>query len=177
MKIKELRQIIREEIKSVLSENQPAPAPAKPREAPDREVAEPGTKPGKEEKRRKLGNPNVKPAPKAKTKATLKEADMISKITQRFKKLKKKPLGEIKVKDPMLLGKVKNAIEDYVKAENSVKRGWDVTGNQDPEKVKAEEIMDKAMGIIKNSGLPKEQIIQLFSETRKKIKKQKRNNG
>ena len=81
MKIKDLRQIIREEIKSVLSENQPAPA--KPRETPGREVAEPGTKPGKEEKRRKLGNPNVKPAPKAK--ATLKEADIISKITKRFK--------------------------------------------------------------------------------------------
>jgi hypothetical protein len=51
MKIKDLRQIIREEIKSVLSENQPAPA-TKPREAPDREVAEPvKTKPGKERKR------------------------------------------------------------------------------------------------------------------------------
>jgi hypothetical protein len=174
MKIKELRQIIREEIKSVLSENQPAPA-KKPREAPDREVAEPGTKPGKEEKRRKLGNPNVKPAPKAKTKATLKEADMISKITQRFKKLKKKPLGEIKVKDPMLLGKVKNAIEDYVKAENSVKGKWNITGpHVDPEVKKAEEIKIKAMKIIKDSDIPKEQIQQEFSEIRKKLKKLKK---
>jgi len=82
MKIKDLRQIIREEIRSVLSENQPAPA--KPRETPSREVAEPETKPGKEEKRRKLGNPNVKPAPKA----TIKEADIISKITKRFKSKK-----------------------------------------------------------------------------------------
>lgn len=84
MKIADLRQIIREEIKNVLDENQPAPA--KPRETPGREVAEPETKPGKEEKRRKLGNPNVKPAPKAK--ATLKEADIISKITKRFKSRK-----------------------------------------------------------------------------------------
>jgi len=79
MKISDLRQIIREEIKSVLDENQPAPA--KPRETPGREVAEPETKPGKEEKRRKLGNPAVKPAPKA----TIKEADVISKIVKRFK--------------------------------------------------------------------------------------------
>jgi hypothetical protein len=83
MKIADLRQIIREEIKSVLDENQPAPA--KPRETPDREVADPETKPGKEEKRRKLGNPAVKPAIKNKTKVTLKEADMISKIVKRFK--------------------------------------------------------------------------------------------
>jgi len=83
MKIKDLRQIIREEIKSVLSENQPAPT--KPRETPGREVAEPDTDTDKDKgtKRRKLGNPNVNPAPKAK--ATIKEADIISKITKRFK--------------------------------------------------------------------------------------------
>ena len=83
MKIKDLRQIIREEIKSVLSENQPSPT-TKPRETPGREVADPETKPGKEEKRRKLGNPAVKPA----TKATIKEADVISKIIKRFKSKK-----------------------------------------------------------------------------------------
>jgi len=101
MKIKDLRQIIREEIKSVLSENQPAPTPTKPRETPGREVADPETKPGQEPKRRKLGNPNVKPAPKAKTKATVKEADMISKITQRFKTLKKsnKKMNELMTLD------------------------------------------------------------------------------
>ena len=105
MKIKDLRQIIREEIKSVLSENQPKPAPS--RETPGREVADPETKPGKEPARRKIGNPNVKPAPKNKTKATIKEADIISKITQRFKTLKKKSLSEIEVKDPTLLEKVR----------------------------------------------------------------------
>jgi hypothetical protein len=92
MKIKELRQIIREEIKSVLSENQPSPA-TKPRETPGREVADPETKPGKEEPRRRVGDPGKMPEKipvKAKTKATIKEADIISKITQRFKTLKKK---------------------------------------------------------------------------------------
>lgn len=84
MKIKDLRQIIREEIKSVLSENQPAPT--KPRETPGREVAEPDTDKDKGTKRRKLGNPNVNPAPKAK--ATIKEADVISKIIKRFKSKK-----------------------------------------------------------------------------------------
>jgi hypothetical protein len=88
MKIKDLKQIIREEIKSVLSENQPAPP--KPRETPGREVAEPDTDTDKDKgtKRRKLGNPNVDPAPKNKQKATIKEADIISKIITRFKSKK-----------------------------------------------------------------------------------------
>jgi len=177
MKIKELRQIIREEIKSVLSENQPSPA-TKPRETPGREVADPETKPGKEEPRRRVGDPGKMPEKipvKAKTKATIKEADIISKITQRFKTLKKKnPLSEIEVKDPTLLEKVRKAIEDYVKAEDITKRGWDVTGNQDPEKVKAGEIKSKAMKIIKDSGIPEKQIQQEFSEIRKKLKKLKK---
>lgn len=79
MKLQELIQIIREEIRSVLAEN--APAPAKPKTTPDREVAEPETKPGKEEKRRKLGNPNVQPAPKA----SLEEENIVDKIVKRFK--------------------------------------------------------------------------------------------
>ena len=166
MKIKDLRQIIREEIKSVLSENQPAPA-TKPREAPDREVAEPETKPGKEEKRRKLGNPNVKPAPKAKTKATLKEADMISKIIKRFKS-KKAPLSEIKVKDPLEL---KKAMEDYVKAEKSIRGRWDVPNNA--EVANAKDIMSKAKEIFKSSNLSKEQIAKELEATRKQLKKKK----
>jgi hypothetical protein len=79
MKLQELIQIIREEIRSVLAEN--APAPSKPRTTPDREVAEPGTEEDKEKKRRKIGNPNVKPNPKA----SLEEETIIDKIIKRFK--------------------------------------------------------------------------------------------
>jgi hypothetical protein len=79
MKLQELIQIIREEIHNVLAEN--TPAPSKPRTTPDREVAEPGTEEDKEKKRRKLGNPNVKPAPKA----SLEEETMVDKIVKRFK--------------------------------------------------------------------------------------------
>jgi len=60
-----------------------APAPSKPKEKPGPAIA-PG-KPGeKEGPRRPLGNPDVKPAPKA-IKATMKEAEMLKKVIQRFK--------------------------------------------------------------------------------------------
>jgi len=61
-----------------------APAPSKPSEKPGPAVA-PG-KPGekKDPKRRHIGNPNVKPAPKA-IKASMKEAEMLKKVIQRFK--------------------------------------------------------------------------------------------
>jgi hypothetical protein len=92
MKIKDLRQIIREEIKNVLRENQPAPT-TKPRETPGREVAEPETKPDQAPVRRRGFDPDKMPKKipaKAKTKATIKEADIISKITKRFKNIQKK---------------------------------------------------------------------------------------
>ena len=68
-----------------MSEN--APSPAKPSEKPGPAVM-PG-KPGEkqEPKRRPLGNPNVKPAPKA-TKATMKEAEMLKQVIKRFKSKK-----------------------------------------------------------------------------------------
>ena len=63
--------------------NENAPAPAKPTEKPGPAVA-PG-KPGekKEPNRRKIGNPNVKPAPKA-----MNEEEMLKKIVARFKSKK-----------------------------------------------------------------------------------------
>jgi hypothetical protein len=77
----QLREAIRKIIKAELDENQPAPS--KPTEKPGPAVA-PG-KPGeKEGPRRPLGNPNVRPAPKA-IKATMKEAEMLKKVIQRFK--------------------------------------------------------------------------------------------
>jgi len=77
----QLREAIRKIIKAELEEN--ASAPSKPATAPG--VKEPPAKtPGKKEPRRPLGNPNVKPQPKA----TLEEADMLAKIIKRFKSKK-----------------------------------------------------------------------------------------
>ena len=71
--------------KQKMSEN--APAPSKPSTSPG--VKEPPAKtPGKKEPRRPLGNPNVQPAPKAKTKATMKEAEMLKQVIKRFKSKK-----------------------------------------------------------------------------------------
>jgi hypothetical protein len=65
-----------------INENQPSPA------KPERETttipARPGTKEKPDEKRRKIGRPDVKPAPK-----NLKEEAMVDKITARFIKAKK----------------------------------------------------------------------------------------
>ena len=78
---KQLIETIRRVIKETLEEAA-APAPSKPQEKPG--VKEPPVKsPDKKEPRRPLGNPNVKPAPKAK--ANMKEAEMLAKIVKRFK--------------------------------------------------------------------------------------------
>jgi hypothetical protein len=79
----QLREAIRRIIKAELNEN--STAPAKPATKPG--VKEPPSKtPGKKEPRRPLGNPNVKPAPKAK--ATMKEAEMLKQVIKRFKSKK-----------------------------------------------------------------------------------------
>jgi hypothetical protein len=77
MKIKQLREAIRSIIKQELNENQPAKEPVTI-------PVKPGTKEKPDEKRRKIGNPDVKPAPK-----NLKEEEMIDKITKRFLSKKK----------------------------------------------------------------------------------------
>jgi hypothetical protein len=62
-----------------MSENSPAQPATKPG------VKEPPAKtPGKKEPRRPLGNPNVKPQPKA----TMKEAEMLKQVIKRFKSKK-----------------------------------------------------------------------------------------
>lgn len=81
MKINELRKAIRETIEKVLSENQPATAPSKPKTEPTVAPGKPGT--GKPKPRRPLGNPEVKPAPKA-----MNEEEMLNKIVARFKSKK-----------------------------------------------------------------------------------------
>ena len=76
-----LKEIIREIVDKVLNEN--APAPSKPKTSPGPAVApgKPGT--GKPKPRRPLGNPEVKPAPKA-----MNEEEMLKKIVARFKSKK-----------------------------------------------------------------------------------------
>ena len=76
-----LQEVIREVIEKVLSEG-PATAPTKPSEKPGPAVApgKPGT--GKPKPRRPLGNPEVKPNPKAEG---LNEEEMLKKIVARFK--------------------------------------------------------------------------------------------
>jgi len=75
-------EILRRVVKKSIVEN--APAPSKPKEKPGPAVA-PG-KPGtdKPKPRRPLGNPEVKPAPKA-----MNEEEVIKKIVDRFKSKKK----------------------------------------------------------------------------------------
>ena len=78
-----LQEVIREVIEKVLAEG-PSTAPSKPKPSPGPAVA-PG-KPGtdKPKPRRPLGNPEVKPAPKAEA----KENEMVKKIVDRFKSKK-----------------------------------------------------------------------------------------
>ena len=73
-----LKEIIREIVDRVLNEN--APAPSKPKPSPGPAVAPGKPDTGKPKPRRPLGNPEVKPAPKA-----MNEEEMLQKIVARFK--------------------------------------------------------------------------------------------
>ena len=73
-----LKEIIREIVDRVLNEN--APAPSKPKPSPGPAVAPGKPDTGKPKPRRPLGNPEVKPAPKA-----MNEEEMLKKIVARFK--------------------------------------------------------------------------------------------
>ena len=80
MKIKQLREAIRQIIRKELNENQPKPSttPSEPVVLPKPKTDEP------DKKRRKIGRPDVQPKPKA-----LKEEEMVDKIVARFMKAKK----------------------------------------------------------------------------------------
>jgi hypothetical protein len=74
------------QLKDTMKVHEAAPAPSKPATSPG--TKEPPSKtPDKKEPRRPLGNPNVRPAPKAK-KATMKEAEMLKQVIKRFKSKK-----------------------------------------------------------------------------------------
>ena len=73
------------QLKDTMKMSENAPAPSKPATAPG--IKEKPATPDKKEPRRPLGNPNVRPAPKAK-KATMKEAEILSQVIKRFKSKK-----------------------------------------------------------------------------------------
>jgi hypothetical protein len=82
MKLKEFKSLVREVVKKKLAENQPAPS----RETPGREtetIPDRGTE--EEKKRRRIGNPNVEPKPKAMNE---NEQEIIKQIVARFKSKK-----------------------------------------------------------------------------------------
>ena len=87
----QLIETIRRVIKQEILEAGSATSPSKPKERPGPAVApgKPGT--GKPKPRRPLGNPEVKPKPKA----TMTEADMLAKIIKRFRS---KKLNEVSSK-------------------------------------------------------------------------------
>ena len=76
-----LKEMIREIVDRVLAEN--APAPSKPKPSPGPAVAPGKPDTGKPKPRRPLGNPEVKPNPKA-----MNEEEMLQKIVARFKSKK-----------------------------------------------------------------------------------------
>ena len=80
MKINELRALIKETISKVLDEAQPAPSKpsTSPGTKPTVHPGKPGT--GNPKPRRPLGNPEVKPKPKA-----MNEEEMLKKIVARYK--------------------------------------------------------------------------------------------
>jgi hypothetical protein len=78
MQINKLKEAIREAIDKVLFEN--APAPSKPKPSPGPAVAPGKPSTDKPKPRRPLGNPDVKPNPKA-----MNEEEMLNKIVARFK--------------------------------------------------------------------------------------------
>jgi hypothetical protein len=85
MKINEFKSLVREVVRKKLMENQPAPS----RETPSREtetIPDRGTE--KDKKRRRIGNPNVEPKPKASMNENEKE--VLNKIIDRFKQSKGK---------------------------------------------------------------------------------------
>jgi hypothetical protein len=85
MKLSEFKSLVREVVRKKLMENQPAPS----RETPERgteTIPDRGTE--KDKKRRKIGNPNVEPKPKASMNEN--EKAVLNKIVDRFKQTKRK---------------------------------------------------------------------------------------
>ena len=125
-----LKEMIREIVDRVLDEN--APAPSKPKPSPGPAVAPGKPNTGKPKPRRPLGNPDVKPAPKA----GLKEEEMLKKIVARFKSKKGMDemlsLGNLKPSDKKATPRYTDAEIDAMsvkQAADAYKNMWDVPHN------------------------------------------------
>jgi hypothetical protein len=70
------------QLKDTMKVHEASPAPSKP--TPTKEPAVAPGKPAEKKPRRPLGNPNVKPQPKA----TMEEAEMLKQVIKRFKSKK-----------------------------------------------------------------------------------------
>lgn len=81
-KSKVIIEVLRRIMKKTIIEN--APAPSKPKEKPGPAIAPGKPSTDKPKPRRPLGNPEVKPAPKA-----MNEEEVLKKIVSRFKSKKK----------------------------------------------------------------------------------------
>lgn len=82
MKTPNATQVLKEVLKRLVKENQPATAPSKPDTKPTTAPGKPGT--DRPKPRRPLGNPDVKPKPKA----VMSEEEVVDKIVKRFKSKK-----------------------------------------------------------------------------------------
>ena len=82
MKISELQALVKEAIKEVMAENHPEQSPSEPDQGTET-IPAPTTTPGRKTRRRKIGNPNADPNPKA---LNLEEAEkeIMNMITKRF---------------------------------------------------------------------------------------------
>jgi hypothetical protein len=83
-----VKKAVREAMEGILKENQPQRSPSPSPSSPDRETIE--RPPVKEPRKplRRVGNPNVKPAPKNEINLKETEQDILDKIVQRFKNSK-----------------------------------------------------------------------------------------
>jgi hypothetical protein len=107
MKLNELKVLIKEELKRILKENQPATAPSKPAEKPG--VKEPPAKsPGKPKPRRPFEpKPGANPNPKAQGKMNENEKKIVDDIVKRFRDKSKNNVDERKEMSPIQIQRLK----------------------------------------------------------------------
>jgi polyhydroxyalkanoate synthesis regulator phasin len=107
MKLNELKALIKEELKKVLNENQPATAPSKPVKKPG--VKEPPAKsPGKPKPSRPFKpKPGADPNPKAQGKMNENEKKIVDDIVKRFRDKSKNNVDERKEMSPIQIQRLK----------------------------------------------------------------------
>jgi len=122
-----IKELLRKMVREALAENQPATAPSKPDTKPTVAPGKPGEKP---KPRRPLGNPDVKPNPKA-----MNEDEMLNKIVARFKAKKvdevynegsNKEIEDIKLRRDSVDSHRVNAYRQYMQAKRNLENPKDL---------------------------------------------------